>query len=72
MAILRELLPSGNSGAVREDSPLFERLVESGMLVEDDKDEIKELIQESRRIDDDNSEFILHINSTLNCNSRTK
>ncbi len=67
LAIPRELLPSGNLGAVREDSPLFDKLVECGVLVEDDKDEIKEFIQESRKIDDD-SVFILHINPTLNCN----
>ncbi len=51
----RELLLSGNSGAVREDSPLFKKLVERVVLVEDDRDEVQELIQESRRIDEENA-----------------
>lgn len=56
------------SGIQQSNPLLFDQMKDSGMLVDDDIDEVAmlaELIEETANNDD---EFILHINPTLDCN----
>jgi uncharacterized protein len=46
----------------------YNHLIENGFLVEDDIDENQRVIELSRRIDNDETQFQLHINPTMNCN----
>lgn len=53
-----------------EGDPDYPRLVEAGIFIDDDMDEVGELRSRIARVDEDTSEYQLHINPTLDCNFR--
>lgn len=50
--------------------PDFSRMAEAGVIVEDDIDEPKKLLNLISEMEDNRDEYILHINPTLDCNFR--
>lgn len=52
------------------DSKLREQLIHAGILIDDNIDEVSELKYRIGEVDNDDSEFQLHINPTLDCNFR--
>lgn len=50
------------------DKGLYAQLLESGIIIGDDIDEVKTLQEIINQTDDNAEEFILHVNPTLDCN----
>ena len=51
-----------------ENSKLFIELCNAGIIIEDDFDEIEKLKDKIAEAENNDTEFILHINPTLDCN----
>ncbi len=52
------------------DLPEFSQMVEAGVIVNDDVDEPKKLMEVISEMENNRDEYILHINPTLDCNFR--
>ncbi|MDE6558602.1 MAG: radical SAM protein, partial [Muribaculaceae bacterium] len=53
-----------------ENKVLMQQLVDNGMLIDEDYDEVQALKDKIRKIDNNDSHFHLHVNPTLSCNFR--
>ena len=54
---------------IKEKSPkLFENLVRAGVIVESDCDEVSKLKDRIKKFENNEHEYIIHINPTLDCN----
>lgn len=52
------------------DLPDFNRMIEAGVIIDDDVDEPQKLLNLISEMEDNRNEYILHINPTLDCNFR--
>lgn len=67
----RVALEDLSSRNLREEyHAVYNQIIEAGMIIEDDIDEISLLKERIENADNNEHEFILHINPTLDCNFR--
>lgn len=68
LVCLTEKLGKNIDDLSSQSPTLRNKLIESGMLVEEDVDEVKKLKNLIDEVDNDEKVFHLHVNPTLDCN----
>lgn len=68
------ILNDGGEGIDEKDVDLpdFNRMIEAGVIIDDDVDEPQKLLNLISEMEDNRNEYILHINPTLDCNFRCR